>query len=143
MKPKLVLTLTGILAILFGLALASVPSQMLESFGLTAEPSGLVLSRDLGVVLVAIGVLNLMARETTDVIALRAILVGNLLVQVLQIAVDTYHILSDQIGPQGWAGVGMHALLALLFVLALAYKSRVEPVLEGTPAPHPGPPRSS
>lgn len=119
MRPKVALTIGAVLAFLFGLALTFVPEQMLASFGLASSPAGLVLSRDLGVALVAVGVINWMARNAQPGPALQAILWGNLLVQVFTVVLDSWHITSGQISQAGWAGVGLHAVLGAMFASAL------------------------
>ena len=120
MKPKLMLTIGGVLAVLFGLALTFAPDAMMTRFGLKPDAAGAVLSRDLGVTLVAIGAMNLLARNAGPGPALSAILWANLLVQAFQIFTDAYHITSGQIASSGWGGVGLHVVLGAGFALALA-----------------------
>lgn len=119
MRAKTMLTIGAVLALLFGAALLVLPQPMMESFGLAPNATGAVLSRDLGVVLLAVAVLNWLARDAPAGPALTAVLVGNLLVQALQTAVDTYHVLTGQIAPSGWGGVGLHVLLGVGFATAL------------------------
>lgn len=61
MSPKLALTIGAAAALIFGLALAVAPAQMLSGFGLGAPSEALVLSRDLGVTLLGLAVINWMA----------------------------------------------------------------------------------
>ena len=119
MRPKVALSIGAVLALIFGLALTFVPEQMLASFGLASSTAGLVLSRDLGVVLIAVGVLNWMARNAQPGPALTAILWGNLLVQIFDVVLDSWHITSGQISEAGWGGVGLHVVLGVIFALAI------------------------
>lgn len=119
MRPKLALAIGGSLALLFGLGLTFAPDAMMASFGLTPDVAGRVLSRDFGVSLVAVGVLNLLARKAAPGPALDAILWGNLLVQVFSVVVDGYHVASGQISASGIGGIVLHAVLGVMFLLAL------------------------
>ncbi len=87
MSSKLALTIGAVAAALFGLALALLPQQMLSGFGLDAPAIAQVVSRDVGVTLLGLAVLNWLARDATGM-ALRAILIGNLFIQVAEIVVN-------------------------------------------------------
>jgi len=65
MSPKLALQIGAVLAIVFGLGLALLPAQMLAGFGLATPNEALVVSRDVGVTLVGVGVINWLARDAT------------------------------------------------------------------------------
>ncbi|HUR67847.1 MAG TPA: hypothetical protein VM370_01265 [Candidatus Thermoplasmatota archaeon] len=119
MRPRLILTIGAVLAAIFGFALLLAPDSMQTSFGLAPTPGGAVLSRDLGVVLLAVAMLDWMARDAEPGRALTAVLTGNLLVQALEIAVDSYHVATGQMAPAGIGAIVMHVLLGLGFALAL------------------------
>src|SRR5438094_7934134 len=77
----------AVAAFVFGLALTVFPSTMLAGFGLAVPNEAVVLSRDVGVTLIGLGVINWMARNATGE-PLLAILVGNVAVQALELAVN-------------------------------------------------------
>src|SRR5438046_7332564 len=86
-SPRLALMIGAVAAFIFGLALTVVPATMLAGFGLAVPDAAVVLSRDVGVTLIGLGVINWMARNATGQ-ALRAILVGNVVVPALELVVN-------------------------------------------------------
>lgn len=108
------------------------PSVLLATKGVTSSAAQ-VWVREVGVLLIALGVMAFMVRHHEDSPTLRAVLVGNALVQLglLPIEVFAYH----------WGVIGMlpgivpnsivHGLLALGFVY---HAARVKPEGAGLPA---------
>lgn len=127
MRTKPLLVASAVLALLFGLGLTLAPDAMMSQFGLTPDAAGRVLSRDLGVVLVAVGVMDWLARNAQPGPALSAILWANLLVQGLETVVDTIHIATKQIAVAGVGGVALHVILGALFAWALAAQRKHAP----------------
>ena len=118
MRPSLALSIGAILALIFGLSLALVPGQMLAGFGLAAPGEAIVLSRDVGVTLIGLGILNWLGRNAVGA-PLRAILVGNLVVQVLELVVNGWEIASGQLPGAAAPGLVIHLALGGIFVSAL------------------------
>ena len=118
MSPKLALTIGAVLATIFGLALALTPEQMLSGFGMAATGSALVLSRDIGVTLLGLAVINWLARDATGA-ALRAVLAGNLVIQTLEFVVNGLEVLAGALPAQAAGGVILHLALGVVFLLAL------------------------
>ncbi|HKW78873.1 MAG TPA: hypothetical protein VJQ09_07205 [Candidatus Limnocylindria bacterium] len=118
MSSKLALTIGAVLGIVFGLALTLLPTQMLKSFALNAPNEAIVLSRDVGVTLIGLGIINWLARDATGP-AVRALLVGNFFVQVAEFVVNAYEIILRFLPVQGSAGLVLHAILGIVFALAL------------------------
>lgn len=118
MRPKLALTIGAAAALLFGLLLILLPSQMLKGFGLGAPTEGLVLSRDVGSVLVGLAVINWLARDATGA-GLRAVLVGNVVVQAVELLVNGYELAVGELPPAAAPGLAIHVVLGLVFALAL------------------------
>ena len=112
----------GIAAVMFGLALLVFPTSMLAGFGLGVPTEAQVLSRDVGATLIGLGVINWMARNATGE-PLRALLVGNVVVQALEIVVNGYEILSGALPSQAAGGLVIHLVLGSVFVLAMRSSS--------------------
>ncbi len=108
----------GVAAFIFGLALTVVPAMMLAGFGLAVPDAAVVLSRDVGVTLIGLGVINWMARNATGE-ALRAILVGNVVVQALELVVNAGEIAVGVLPVQAAGGLVIHLVLGAIFVLAM------------------------
>lgn len=118
MSPRLALIIGAVFAFAFGLALAVTPDAMLGGFGLAAPETARILSRDLGVTLIGLGVINWIARGATGV-GLRAILVGNVVVQALEIVVNGAEVVAGVLPVQAVGGVVLHVVLGAIFVLAM------------------------
>lgn len=125
MNPKLALTIGAVAAAIFGVLLTFFPAPMLNGFGLQATNEGTILSRDLGVTLLGISILNWLGRNATGA-ALRAILVGNLAIQVFEFLVNGYELLVGQLPSTAAGGEIIHIVLGLIFVLALRQAGSTE-----------------
>ena len=118
MSPKLALTIGAVLAVVFGLALTFLPTQMLSGFGLATPSEALVVSRDVGVTLVGLGIINWLGRDATGQVA-RALLVGNLFVQVAEAVVNGWEVAAGILPSAAAGGVVLHVILAAVFALGL------------------------
>lgn len=118
MSPRLALGIGAVAALVFGLALALAPGPMLGGFGLGAPTEGLILSRDLGVTLLGLAVINWLAKDAAGP-AVRAILIGNLFVQAAELVVNAYELAAGMIPAQAAPGLVVHLALGALFGLAL------------------------
>ncbi len=118
MSPRLALMIGGVAAVLFGLGLLVFPTSMLAGFGLAVPTEAKVLSRDVGATLIGLGVINWMARNATGE-PLRALLVGNVVVQALELLVNGYEIAVGDLPSQAAGGLVIHLVLGAVFVLAM------------------------
>jgi hypothetical protein len=117
-SPRLALIIGAFAAFAFGLLLTVFPATMLGGFGLGTPPEAIVVSRDVGVTLIGLGVLNWIARDATGT-PLRAILVGNVVIQALEIVVNGYEIASGVLPAAAAGGLVLHLVLGAIFVLAM------------------------
>ncbi len=123
MSSKLALQIGAVLAIVFGAALTFVPSQMLGGFGIGSPSEALVVSRDVGVTLIGLGIINWLARDATGQVA-RALLLGNLFIQAAEAVVNGWETAAGILPAAAAGGVVLHLILAGVFVLGLR---RVQP----------------
>ncbi len=112
----------GVAAVVFGLALFVSPESMLAGFGLSTPAAAKVLSRDVGATLIGLGVINWMARNAAGE-ALRALLVGNVIVQALELLINAYEIVVQDLPAQAAPGLLIHLALGAVFVLAMRSSS--------------------
>jgi len=117
-SPRLALMIGAVAAFIFGLALTVFPTTILAGFGLAVPDAAVVLSRDVGVTLIGLGVINWMARNVTGE-AMRAILVGNVVVQALELVVNAGEIAVGALPVQAAGGLVIHLVLGAIFVLAM------------------------
>lgn len=118
MTSRAVLIIGAIAALVFGLSLTLLPAQMLAGFGLGAPTVAVVLSRDVGVTLLGLAVLNWLGRNATGQ-ALRAILAANLFVQVAELFVNGLELATGELPAAAAGGVIIHVVLGALFAWAL------------------------
>lgn len=114
---KIFISIAAILAWLFGAMLLIVPADMFAPIGIAMTPMIATLAQAHGATLVGLGVVNWLARNA-DRQGLIAVLTGNLVVQVLSLAVV---IRTMQLGA-GLAvapGVVIHVVLGSLFAIFL------------------------
>lgn len=122
MSPRLALTIGGVAALIFGLALFVSPESMLAGFGVATPVAAKVLARDVGATLIGLGVINWMARDATGR-ALRALLVGNVVVQALELLINGYEIVVGDLPTQAAGGLLIHLVLGAVIVLAMRSSS--------------------
>ncbi len=118
MRPSLALSIGAVLAVVFGAALTFVPEQMLSGFGLASPKEALVVSRDIGVTLIGLGIINWLARDATGA-PLRGLLWGNIFIQVAEAVVNGWEIAFGILPAPAAGGVVLHVVLAGIFVLGL------------------------
>ena len=122
--PKIALIIGAAAALLFGVGLTVAPAQMLAGFGLGAPAAAMVLSRDVGVTLIGIGLLNWLLRGAEGAV-LSGLLIGNLFIQVAELVVNGLEIAAGQLPPAAGGGLVIHLVLGALFTWALLLSRRV------------------
>jgi hypothetical protein len=124
MKVRTFLTVSAVVLGIFGLAMILMPEKMADNFGFEISNLGRVLFRDLGATLLGVAAINWLARDVTDTTGLRAVILGNFVLQVIATIVNVADIAQDYMGSSAWGGVALHAILAVGF--AYSY-SRLTP----------------
>jgi len=112
------LTIGAAVAAIFGLLLVLAPAQLLAGFGLGAPTEGVIVSRDVGATLLGLAVINWLGRSAVGA-GLRAIIVGNIVVQVLEIVVNGYEVLIGALPAQAAGGLIIHLVIGAIFASAL------------------------
>src|SRR2546427_13198500 len=88
---------------------------MLGGFGLAVPNEAIVVARDVGVTLIGVGGINWIGRDATGT-PLRAILVGNGVIQALEIVVNGYEIAAGMLPGQAAGGLVLYFVLGAIFV---------------------------
>ncbi len=94
------------------------PDAILQRLGLPTYGDGIILGRDVGIVVIGLAVLNWYGRNAVGH-GLRAILFTNLFVQAGGLAVHGAEIANHQLPGSAWPSVSIHAVLGAMFALAL------------------------
>jgi hypothetical protein len=116
MSLRIVLIVAGIVGILFGAYFLAWPDQAIQSFEIGApDLAGRLFGRALGVSLITVGIINLMSTADIGSPALRAVVVGNILIHLLNPIVDMIEPFPWTAGR--WVGLAVHAI----FIVAFGY----------------------
>jgi hypothetical protein len=115
MSRKLFLTIAGVLACFFGLGMLAAPQQVLSNMARDAREAELVLQW-MGVVLFSVGIVNLLSRDDPGSRALRAVMIGNIVLHLLGFGIDVYHHLLGFVQASGvMMGAVVHGVLTAGF----------------------------
>jgi len=115
--------LAAIWSVLGGLLFALFPAQALSSFGLGTATEALIISRDAGITLIGLGIINWLARNATGS-PLRALLWGNIFILVVDSAVNVWEIASGLIPVA--AAASFVIPIVLMFVLVMGLRSAAQ-----------------
>ena len=120
---KLFLSIAGALAGLFGAMLLFVPAKFYEPTGMILTPMLATLAQAHGATLVGMGTVLWLARSATGQ-GLIAVLAGNLVVQILSLAV-VVRTMTLGAGAAVAPGIVIHVVLGALFLFFLLKARRV------------------
>jgi len=94
--------------------------ELFEPVGIDVTSKVATIAQAQGAALIGIGVINFLARRSSDPAALRPVLAGNLVVQVLSLAVAVRALALGLFPAKGAPSVVIHVVLGALFAVALA-----------------------
>ena len=113
---RFTLIASGVVGILFGLLFLLGADTAIQGFNLGAPTiPAVIFARSEGASLISIGIINLLASNDRGSAALRALLVGNILIHVLSVAVD-FSATYERNG-----GVYFGLVVHIIFIIAFAY----------------------
>jgi hypothetical protein len=115
---KILLSIAGVLACLFGAALLLAPGGFYKPTGIEMTPLLATVAQAHGATLLGLGVVNWLSRKAPPAAA-GAVLAGNLVVQVLSLGV-VIRTMSLGAGAAAAPGVAIHVTLGALFAFFLA-----------------------
>jgi len=121
MKRNVFLTIAGILALLFGLTMCFAPGKMMQNLAVTSDQAAFNVLQWAGNMLIAIAFINFMSRNDTGSPALRAVMIGNIVLHVGGLIVDFYQYSIGFVNTSGLVtGMIVHILLITGFVYYLS-----------------------
>lgn len=118
MRLRTVALVTGVIAILYGLGFLVVPAPILALLGVQLPEEGLLVARFFGAHLIALGVLDVLARKSLDVAARpenarTAIVSGNVISSALSALLALWGVVAGLTNELGWGNVVLTALIAV------------------------------
>lgn len=114
MNTRTVLTTAAVIALIFAVGLLLMPAFMATLYGIGTSPSEVLLARFFGTGLLAIGLINWLAKDM-DYSTLRPILLGNLVADIVGLIVSVMGTVGGVMNSLGWLSVALYLLLALGF----------------------------
>jgi hypothetical protein len=123
MKRSHFLLLAGALACLFSIMMMLAPDQMLANVSTITNEGARNVTRWLGANLFAIGVINILARNDAGSEALRAIMIGNIVLHLVAMTFDTIDYTN---GIVKGSGVVMGAIVHIGLSLGFLYYLRAK-----------------
>jgi hypothetical protein len=114
----------AVLAGLFGLGFVFAPGAVLANYGIQTTPQVAVMSRLFGAALLAISLLQWMARDLSDRGALRAVLISLGVSDIVALVISIAATSAGTINALGWSTVAIYLLSALGCGYFLTTKAR-------------------
>lgn len=111
MNVKAFMIFAAILAVAYGVGFLLIPSYLISFYGPTPNPSAIIGFRYFGVVLLAIGCIFWLARESHDWATLRALLTGHAIGDVAGIIVSIWGTTTGIMNAFGWSVVLIYVIL--------------------------------
>ncbi|HEV8323934.1 MAG TPA: hypothetical protein VG389_20115 [Myxococcota bacterium] len=115
MKARHLLAVSAVIAWVIGLTLVLASGAMMAPMGLELTARTATLAHAQGALLIGLGVINWLSRRATDAATLRAVLAGNLVIQLLSLGVNARAAAYGLVTSQAWGAVVMHLVLAAGF----------------------------
>jgi hypothetical protein len=103
----------AVLSLLFGIGFVLAPGQVLANYGVENSPALAVMSRLFGGTLLAMAVILWCAKDFQDQAAVRAVLIGSCLSDVLNLAASYQATSSGTVNALGWTTVLIYLCGAL------------------------------
>lgn len=105
MTIKTFFAIFAVLSVLFGIGFVLAPGQVLSNYGIESSPAVAVMSRLFGGTLLAMAVILWSARDFHDEAALRAVLIGFGIADVVNFVVAIVAVSSGTVNALGWTTV--------------------------------------
>jgi hypothetical protein len=118
MTTRNVLTVSSIIAFIFGIAFVLAAKPLTALYNITLDDSGAFLGQLFGAALIGFGVLNWFARNSKDSQAMRAVVWANLVADVIGFVIALIGQIQGigGVNALGWSTVVIYLLLALAFL---------------------------
>src|SRR5437667_6955903 len=115
MKRHVFLFIAGIVQVIFGAMFLFFTADAIAPLvnGIIMEPALLTVAKNVGVFMIAIGLINFLGRNSRDYIALSAILLGSLFCLVVTTGTDTYWTIKGVFTSQAWGSIGIRIIFIL------------------------------
>ena len=124
MTAKLYLTISAIIAVLFGIGFILIPARMGELYGVIQNGTSILNIRFFGSALLSIAVISWLARDFRDWDAVRAVLIGSVVGDVFGGLVNLWGTFRGVMNGLAWSTTILYVLLLLGALYCLYTGSR-------------------
>jgi uncharacterized membrane protein YfcA len=114
-KLSNLLAVAAVIGAVFGVGFVVASGPVLAIYGITLDKAGTLVAQLFGALLIGLATLNWFARNVTEPEARRAVVLGNLVGDVVGFVVILMGQLSGIANAVGWSNVAIYLLLALGF----------------------------
>ena len=114
-KLSNLLAIAAVIGAVFGVAFVVASGPLLSIYGITLDKAGTLVAQLFGALLIGIATLNWFARNVTEPEARQAVVLGNLVGDVIGFVVILLGQLAGIANALGWSNVAIYLLLALGF----------------------------
>ena len=121
---KRFLAIAAVITVINGIGYALAPGVLLPNYGIAPSPGTLLGFRFFGAALLTFGLILWFVRQSHDWIAIRAVLIGASVGNIVGIVVSTWATLTGVMNGSGWLFVGTYAVLLLGYAYSLYAGSR-------------------
>ena len=115
MKLSNLLVIAAVIGAVFGVGFVIASGTVLGIYGITLDKAGTLVAQLFGALLIGLATLNWFARNVTDPEARQAVVLGNLVGDVVGFVVILIGQLSGIANAFGWSNVAIYLVLALGF----------------------------
>ena len=115
MKLKVLLIITAIVSIVFGVVFVFIPAQLYSLYGIESGAGLNYMGQLFGAALIALGLISWQSRNATDSDARKAIILAFFIADGIGFVVALIGQLNEVVGSLGWLTVAIYFLLALGF----------------------------
>ena len=112
MKVSTFLVIKAVISLLFGVGMALLPTQLMNLFGATLDPTGVFMTRTVGACLVGIGIICWLGKDSADN-GRKAITLGLFIADTLGFIFALMAQIAGLMNSLGWVTVIIWLLMAL------------------------------
>jgi len=110
-NAKLYVTIAAIVAILYGIGFVLIPAKLIVLYGAPSDPHAILNLQFFGSALLAWGVIVWFAKDFRDWAALRAVLIGSIVGDVVGGLINIWATIQGLLSPLAWTSTAVYALL--------------------------------
>jgi hypothetical protein len=123
-KLNNLLVVAAVIGAVFGVAFVVASGPLLAIYGITLDKAGTLVAQLFGALLIGLAVLNWFARNVIDPDARQAVVLGNLVGDVVGFVVILLGQLAGIANGLGWSNVAIYLVLALGFAYVQLMQAR-------------------